>query len=187
MHDDIKFKKDVDKQLRDAFPYYEPTERELLYKDNIPEREIIGALVGNSDNHESHVQIRITYNKSSVTFGIVDGCYNTYVHTIEDLKESVSSILKRRIDKDKNEKKSAMKADLESMKLCGFLTRNDLKYTLEQTSTSTIVNIFGTAFEKLPIYIYKNAPDVYVIATPRASFNQEQVENFIRLCKSLKE
>jgi hypothetical protein len=106
---------------------------------------------------------------------------------VSSLQIKVSEILKNRIDKSAKERKDSMLTDIESMKLCGFLSRNSLNFSIEKHASHIIVNIFGTAFEKLPIYIYKKNPDVYVIQTPRASFNREQLESFILTCKSLKE
>jgi hypothetical protein len=177
--EEIKRRRLIDKQLRDSFPYYLPNDSE-------GSGVFFSAHIGTSDEYS--ILIRINFDKSSVTFGIVDDHHHQFLlNNIEDLKAKASEIIKKRIDKDKDSKKNAMKADLESMKLCGFLTRNDLTYSLEKNVTRTVVNIFGTAFEKLPIYIYKSDPNVYVIVTPRASFNQKQVESFVLTCKSLKE
>lgn len=173
--------------LKSAFPYYMPNDHDgtgVFYS----------AQVGNSD--EYNVLVRINFEKKNyilhdteedATFGVVDDERNQFLFgDIEGLQTKVSEILKKRIDKAAKERKDAMIADVESMKLCGFLSRNDLNFSIEKHVTHVIVNIFGTAFEKLPIYIYKKDPDVYVIQTPRASFNKDQVEHFILMCKELK-
>lgn len=174
---DSKRRSLVDKKLKETFPYYVPNDGTDVF---------FSAQVGSSDAHS--IYIRINFDKDDITFGVVDDKHKQFLfNNIEDLKSKVSEIIRLQIDTATEEKRNAMKADLESMKLCGFLTRNNLTYSLEKNTTHTIVNIFGTAFEKLPIYVYKNNPNVYVIATPRASFNQEQVEAFVLTCKSLKE
>lgn len=174
--------------LKNAFPYYLPN-------DHDGSGVFYSAQVGNSDEH--NVLVRINFEKQSyavkeaeeyATFGVVDDERKQFLYgDIEGLQKKVSEILKNRIDKSAKERKDSMLTDIESMKLCGFLSRNNLNFSIEKHTTHTIVNIFGTAFEKLPIYIYKKDPDVYVIQTPRASFNREQLESFILTCKSLKE
>lgn len=181
---EFKAREIVMDSLKHAFPYYLPN-------DHDGTGVFWSAHVGTSDQY--NVLVRINFEsygpkEGTTTFGVVDDERKQFLYSdIESLKTKVSEIMKARIDKDAQQRKDTMKADLESMKLCGFLTKNDLSFSTEKHVAVVIVNIFGTAFEKLSIYIYKNNPDVYVIPTPRASFNQSQLEAFILTCKSLKE
>lgn len=171
--------------LKNAFPYYLPN-------DNDGNGVFYSAHVGTSDQYNVLIRINFQYQGTKppviATFGVVDDDRQQFLYNnIEGLKKKVSDIIKARIDKDTKRRKDEMQADMESMLLCGFLTRNDLSYSTEKFNAYVVVNIFGTAFEKLPVHIYKNNPNVYVIPTPRASFNQSQLESFILNCKSLKE
>ena len=184
----LKSRAKVMDALKNAFPYYFPN-------DHDGSGVFYSAQVGNSDKY--NVLIRINFEKKNYvlhdsdevpTFGVVDDERKQFLfNDIESLKVKVSEIIKKQIDKDAKERKSAIITDMESMKLCGFLSRNDLNFSTEKHATHVVVNIFGTAFEKLPIYIYRKDPNVYVIQTPRASFNQNQLEYFILTCKSLRE
>lgn len=183
MYNNVKSCSFVFDALKKAFPYF------ISEDYNEDTGVFYSAQVGTSDEFNVLIRINIGHHDNNeVTFGIVDDDHKQFLYNdIDSLKEKVSNIIKKRVNKITKEKKDSMMADLESMKLCGFLTRNGLTFSIEKQSTYTIVNIFGTAFQKLSIYIYKKDPNSYVILTPRASFNQSQLENFILTCKALKE
>lgn len=168
--------------LKKAFPYFMP-------EGDDSAGVFYSAQVGTSDEFNVLIRINVGHRDTNeVTFGVVDDEREQFLYNdIDGLKEKVADIIKKRIDKITKEKKNSMMTDLESMKLCGFLTRNGLTFSIEKQTTYTIVNIFGTAFQKLSIYIYKKDPNSYVILTPKATFNQSQLENFILTCKALKE
>lgn len=104
----------------------------------------------------------------------------------DELKKFAVDIFKRKNEEEMEKKKNSMKSELESMKLCGFLKCNDIEYTYTKDDTKSIINIFGTAFDKIIIHVFKNKPDVYVSVLPNASFDEAQVQKFILTCKELK-
>lgn len=182
MYNNVKPHPFIFDALKKAFPYFVPSGddgTEVFYS----------AQVGTSDEFNVLIRINVGYhNKNEITFGVVDDERRQFLYDdINSLKEKVSDIIKKRVDKITKEKKDSMMTDLESMKLCGFLTRNGLTFSIEKHMSYTIVNIFGTAFQKLQICIYKKDPNSYVILTPKAALNQSQLENFILTCKALKE
>lgn len=178
------------KRLKSEFPYvWEPSGDD--------DSSWLSADVGSNDENVLNVRFSYEYlhNDRSRIYKVHASAYSPYksgmkifdvTTDFDNLKKFAVDIFKRKNDEEMEKRKNSMKSELESMKLCGFLKRNEIEYTCTKDDAKSIINIFGTAFDKIIIQVFKSKPDVYVSVLPNASFDEAQVQKFILTCKELK-
>lgn len=104
----------------------------------------------------------------------------------DELKKLIVDTFKKHQDLELEKRTNIMKANLDSMMLCGFLTQNSIEFSADKKANGISINIFGTIFDKLVITIDNNTPKTYTIANPLSKgLCLEQVKTFINTCKEL--
>ena len=79
---------------------------------------------------------------------IIDCTFN-----FNELKDLIVDTFKKHNALELEKRTNIMKTNLDSMMLCGFLTQNEINFSIDKTSNGIIINIFGTIFEKLVIVL----------------------------------
>lgn len=135
------------------------------------------------------VLIRINIDRISkeVQFGVYDKERRDHIicKDFDSLKHIVMKMIKKKQSEEFEKQKDILKADLNAMRFCGFLSQNSLTYTSVKMDKYIAIHIFGTIFDELHVDLYTDG--TFKTVFPPSKMNESKMKEFILMCKRIKE